>query len=76
MLAMSTLMMPAGAVPTAVAPPGTPGGGAPTAVKIEPAKYLLSHTTAPQAPQPQQPTPQQAANKAGRSLLIKKKENK
>uniref|UniRef100_A0A023F4M2 Putative apoptosis-promoting rna-binding protein tia-1/tiar rrm superfamily n=1 Tax=Triatoma infestans TaxID=30076 RepID=A0A023F4M2_TRIIF len=64
MLAMSTLMMPAGAVPTAVAPPGTPGGGGPTAVKIEPAKYLLSHAAAQQAPQPQQPTPQQAVNKA------------
>ncbi|KAF6199548.1 hypothetical protein GE061_007574 [Apolygus lucorum] len=55
MLAMSTLMMPAGAVPT-VAPP-TPSG-APAGVKLEPAKYLLNHT------QPQ-PLPPQAVNKAG-----------
>ncbi|CAB0020092.1 unnamed protein product [Nesidiocoris tenuis] len=54
---MSTLMMPAGAVPT-VAPP-TPGA-APAGVKLEPAKYLLNHaaTAAPQ------PLPQQVINKA------------
>ncbi|XP_014256009.1 nucleolysin TIA-1 isoform X2 [Cimex lectularius] len=47
MLAMSTLMMPAGAVP-AVAPP-TPGAP-PAGVKLEPAKYLLNHAAQP--PQP------------------------